>query len=102
MATMLALEFERAVAPRQHHRDRDHPCEDTPEIPDDKVQSGPEQQERPITGSAALTQAPCHAGRTALQLAERQRRFFVSLVRQKHVGALVALLGCTLTEQIDK
>ena len=102
MATMLALESSELLRRGSIIGDRDHPCEDTPEIPDDEVQSGPEQQERPITGSAALTQAPCHAGRTALQLAERQRRFFVSLVRQKHVGALVALLGCTLTEQIDK
>ena len=94
--------IERAVPPRQHHRHRYHACQNTAEIRDNEIESRPEQQQRPITGSAALTQACSHRGCAPLQLTEGQDRFLIPLVRQEHVGALVGLLGCTAGEQIDK
>ena len=97
---MLALEFERAVAPRQHHRDRDDPCEDTPEIPDDEIQSGPEQQERPIT--YLTVGQPCrHLPARRASSANVKTASSSPLIRQEYVGAIVPLLRGPMMQQID-
>src|SRR5262245_44184843 len=94
--------IKRAVAPREHQRNWNYTRQQTPEVTNDKVKPGPKQKEGTITSLTAFGQPCRHHTSSLKELPERQNRFFLSLVRHEHVGAIVRLLSRAMTKQIDK
>src|SRR5262245_40071634 len=93
--------IERAVAPREHHRYGDDARQQTTKIGNDEIKPRSEQQQGPIT-DLTVGQSCRHLTRVPIELCERQNRFFLPLIRQEYVGAVVRLLRGPITKEIDE
>src|SRR5437870_13629940 len=89
--------IKRAVAPGEHHRYRDDARKQTTKIGNDEIKSRPEQQQGPIT-DLTVSQPRRDVTRALIELCERQNRFFMPLIRQEYVGAVVGLLRGPITK----
>src|SRR5262249_1519063 len=89
--------IKRAVAPGKHHRYRDHASKQTAKIGDDEIKPRSEQQQSPIT-DLTVAQSCRHLTGALIELCERQNRFFLPLIRQEYVGAVVRLLRGPITK----
>src|SRR5262249_33885655 len=89
--------IERAVAPGKHHRYRDYAGKQTAKIGNDEIKSRSEQQQGPIT-DLTVSQSCRHLVGALIELCERENRFFMSLIRQEYVGAVVRLLRGPITK----
>ena len=89
--------IKRAIAPGEHHRYRDDARKQTAKIGDDEIKPRSEHQQGAIT-DLTVGQSRRHITGALIELCERQNRFFLPLIRQEYVGAIVRLLRGPITK----
>ena len=89
--------IKRAVAPGEHHRYRDDARKQATKIGNDEIKPRSEQQQGTIT-DLTVGQSRGHVTGALIELCERQNRFFLPLVRQEYIGAIVRLLRSPITK----